>query len=124
MNSSRQELLTRPGAALAARALPALLALLLLALPAVCVVHCLAAMAPAHQVAHGRNEGAAHFFCDLPMPPAARDLFIPAFLPAIAPRLAAFVAAIVLVRTLTLLPPAALRPLLVAPPTPPPRAEG
>jgi hypothetical protein len=127
MNSHRQALiaLVRPRAgALAARALPVLLALLLLALPAACVIHCLAAMGTAHHAAHSAGDGAAHFFCELPMPPAARDLFIPAYLPAIAPRLAAFVATILLVRVLTLLPPAPLRPLLLAPPTPPPRVAG
>lgn len=111
-------------AAPAARMLPALLALLLLALPALCVVHCLVAMRPAHYATPAAGDGAAHFLCDLPAPAAAASLFTPAYLPGVLLRLVTFGVTISLLRTLLLIPPHPLRPVLLAPPTPPPRSAG
>ena len=106
---------------LRAPVLSTLLALLLLALPVLCIVHCRLAMQPVYHSVPSQRDPKAFFLCDLPLPTAASSLVTPAFLPGALPQLAAFGVALVLLRSLHLVASAPLWPLRTPPPTPPPR---
>lgn len=107
--------------ALWVRLLPVVLALLLLALPILCIVHCQVAMQSTHHPRPSASDPRSFFLCELPLPTAAHELFTPAFVPGVLAQIATFAIALALLRPL-LLPPAT--PLVAqhpAPPTPPPR---
>jgi hypothetical protein len=106
---------------LAAYLLPALLTLLLLALPIVCIVHCRLAMQQAHHPQPSASNPVSFFLCEHPIPTTAHTLFPPAFLPGVLPLLVGFTIILGLLRSLQLPVQVQWTTLHRVPPTPPPR---
>jgi hypothetical protein len=118
---SRLILRASSGTALLPQFVAALLVLLLLAQPVVCVVHCWVAMQPVHHAAPNASDPRSFFLCDHPDPTAAHGLFTLAFWPGALPQLALFVVALLLLVTLLPRLPAYYTTLPPSPPAPPPR---
>lgn len=116
-----QKRIAAPAVMLPGSVLAALLAVLLLAPPLLCIIHCRVAMQPAHHSTPNLGDPISFFLCDLPLPTAASELFPPPFLPGALLQLSAFGIALALFAKLQPLAPAPLRPLLSPPSTPPPR---
>ncbi|GAB4428247.1 MAG: hypothetical protein OHK0015_10940 [Chloroflexi bacterium OHK40] len=99
----------------------ALLVLLLLAQPIVCVVHCWVANAPAHNVASGADDPLSFFLCVHQEPTAAHGLFLLAFWPGALPQLVLGASTLLLLVTLVASLPARYAPPPAKPLAPPPR---
>lgn len=99
----------------------AIVVLLTLLQPLLCVAHCALETRGALQAGrHALPDGP--FLCHLAVPAGADVSIIPAFWPAALPALIGLVAASLLVLRLTIVAPSPLRARPCSPPIPPPRA--